>query len=809
MLLTAVLACVSGYTVATAADYTVATGEELVAAWNEAAASAEASAITITAPADDTPLTLTDEQRAQLNAVTGTGDITISMTDPNGTLSNFNYSVVNSQVQFANITLEEDGKDIVLSDAAATDAMGNNVTLLNDGTLTDDSALVATNNITIGNNAVITDNEVAPGVLNAEGDIILGEDTRVIGNASDLGVINVEEERYLFIGSGSILAENTSDATPGTIMAKANSEVVVFTNEDDATYIDGIATLTPNGDLTPATLSKLGEGALIYGADADSDTFGGKYVQYNGDLVIGQPVLDGTRTLQAATMGTDATTYDIQGGDVAVTAGSTLRGTTANFGENTMLYLADGATLDLANPATFAESARVGILVTDAEGLPVPTGLLPKGTETVNVALNGTDIANNLLNTPFITTTLTPQTGSGMTEISQQMLGLDTPMSGYAGNVYGVAKALEANRLSVNPDSAVANFYDDLMSVSTTDEAARIMQGISGEHVANFTWAATSTLNSFTDLGRIQSAASMLRHLPETVVITDAKGSPISRTTFASGSGNIWVGGFGVWDRQDARKGISGYSYDAGGYALGVDYKTSSGSLMGIAFGQGFGSFTDKGGFNADYDVDSYMGMFYGRIQPDRDSRFALDYFAAYGRSEFDGKSYLLGSPVHGSADTDTFSGAIYATWTQPWSYGKTLITPYTGIEFSTSELKSFSESGPDGRSFGNARAQNWTIPVGVTMARTYTTGSGTVVTPALTVAVTHDVSRINPGTTVSGPLGAWNARGVNVGRTALRVNAGIDMIFSNQWGMRVSYQFEARNKMTSHGINGSISYSF
>ena len=90
-----------------------------------------------------------------------------------------------------------------------------------------------------------------------------------------------------------------------------------------------------------------------------------------------------------------------------------------------------------------------------------------------------------------------------------------------------------------------------------------------------------------------------------------------------------------------------------------------------------------------------------------------------------------------------------------------------------------------------------------------YTTDGGTAITPALPVAVSQDVSRMKPKSSVAGHLGTWNARGVNVGRAAFRLNAGIDVLFSNQWGARVCYQFETRNKLTAHGINGALSYTF
>lgn len=66
MLLAAVIACLGSFSVATAADYAVNSADEFVTAWNQAAASNEASTITITVPSGSDNITLTQEQRAQL-----------------------------------------------------------------------------------------------------------------------------------------------------------------------------------------------------------------------------------------------------------------------------------------------------------------------------------------------------------------------------------------------------------------------------------------------------------------------------------------------------------------------------------------------------------------------------------------------------------------------------------------------------------------------------------------------------------------------------------------------------------------------
>ena len=67
--------------------------------------------------------------------------------------------------------------------------------------------------------------------------------------------------------------------------------------------------------------------------------------------------------------------------------------------------------------------------------------------------------------------------------------------------------------------------------------------------------------------------------------------------------------------------------------------------------------------------------MIYGRMHPFRDSKFTLDGYGAYGRSRFKGDSYIMGSAANGRADTDTFSGALYGTWTERFALGRAFIT--------------------------------------------------------------------------------------------------------------------------------------
>lgn len=428
-----------------------------------------------------------------------------------------------------------------------------------------------------------------------------------------------------------------------------------------------------------------------------------------------------------------------------------------------------------------------------------------------NVTITGAEVSElPLFNTAFVSTSATPHE-NGTIRLTQNMHGVAAPMQGYSGNISGAAAGMEQVRTGVRDGSAAHRFFETLLGTSSADAAAAMIQSVSGETVINAAWASNDALKGFAALGRTQGGISAAQGLNITaakpVQSADAKGSPIAMAPVASGRGSVWVGGLGSWTDQHSRSGIDGYKYDAGGYAVGADCKLSSSVLAGVAIGQSYGTFQDKGGLSS-YDADSFMAMLYGRYTPAGTSKLSLDGYAAFGTTSFDGKARLADTSAAGKFDSDSFGAAIYATWTEQFR-NKLVIAPFAGLEFMTGKTDSFSEHGDLARTFSGARAQNWTLPVGITLSRTYAAGTNATLTPSVTVAVTQDLSRLNPKGTVSSDLGAWTARGVNVGRTALRVNAGISAAFGNRWGARIGYSLESRAGLTAQGINGSVSYSF
>ena len=656
-------------------------------------------------------------------------------------------------------------------------------------------------NIWIGKNVTFTDNTAAG----------LG------------GAIHLMEDRLLLIGSGAFFDGNMAGEEANDIFAEDGSVILVDSAADDVTIINsGISDADyyslDDGPWTrgSATLVQTGSGGLLYGGrDTEDNGFGGTFIQDSGagSLIVGHLAeVDGTLVMEGAQLGVEGLTdYEINGGGVILTEDSTLAGDTLELNGNAVIEMGEGSSL-LLNGITFNGHSSIKLWNAGETGNGRDLTHTAAGTSSVgNITITGADVSElPLFNSAFVSTNAALHE-DGTIRLTQNMHGVAAPMQGYSGNVSGAAAGMEQARTGVRDGSAAHRFFETLLGTSSADAAAAMIQSVSGETVVNAAWASNDALKGFAALGRTQGAISAAQGLnapaAKPIQSADAKGSPIAMAPVASGRGSVWVGGLGSWTNQSARSGIDGYKYDAGGYAVGADCKLSSSALAGVAIGQSYGTFQDKGGLSS-YDADSFMAMLYGRYTPAGASKLALDGYAAFGTTSFDGKARMADTSASGKFDSDSFGAAVYATWTEQLR-SKLVIAPFAGLEFMTGKTDSFSEHGDLARTFSGARAQNWTLPVGVTLSRTYAAGAKTTLTPSVTVAVAQDLSRLSPKGTVSSELGTWTARGVNVGRTALRVNAGVSAAFGSRWGARIGYSLESRAGLTAQGINGSVSYSF
>jgi len=316
--------------------------------------------------------------------------------------------------------------------------------------------------------------------------------------------------------------------------------------------------------------------------------------------------------------------------------------------------------------------------------------------------------------------------------------------------------------------------------------AAENLVGADRVNVANTLWTSTAVVTSFAQHALYQISTC-----------NDKKT-------------NIW--GSGLGDFMDM-SGRNAFSFNSGGYALGVDQLVSEGLRLGISFGQTFGKFRSDDGQLKD-DQRSLMLAIYSNYDLEISAKKSISvrsYFA-YGNVKNSATSNVgnTGSLAGKSDWHDTvFSFGTKVEWTYVMNDGISW-TPFIGIEYIHGAQEDFTEKfGNGSRRFKNGKMQQWSVPVGITVKKKINMDNGQVFTPELTVAYIRDVSRNNPSVE-SSLLGVTNkSKGSNPGRSAFHLNAGANYCISRNWSAGAFYTFEVRSKQTMQNASLSARYSF
>lgn len=281
-----------------------------------------------------------------------------------------------------------------------------------------------------------------------------------------------------------------------------------------------------------------------------------------------------------------------------------------------------------------------------------------------------------------------------------------------------------------------------------------------------------------------------------------------------NGNSNFWVAGLGGFSRMDDSKGISGYDYNGGGYAIGADQSFMNKRLTtGLAFGQSFGQNKSNDSFSS-IDQDGIMAGIYARHQTkmnDTNSLF-LDGNFAYGRVSNKSNSHFannMETPSHAKWDDNIFSAGVKASWSIKLNEHHTL-TPHIGMDYINGSQDNINQTSSMAKqNYGGADLSQWTLPVGITWQGVWQTGEDQYIIPEVTVAYENDIVRDSPYVrTVLGGK-SIDLYGSNPGRNALKANSTIRYILNKSWSAAAAYNLEYRTGMTNHAVNASLNYSF
>ena len=295
-----------------------------------------------------------------------------------------------------------------------------------------------------------------------------------------------------------------------------------------------------------------------------------------------------------------------------------------------------------------------------------------------------------------------------------------------------------------------------------------------GYQVANTLWASAGIVADMAGLAEERLAAPM-----------------------QEGATQVWAGGLGFFQRETQE--LRGYTYNGGGYAVGVQHAFSQSFAAGLSFGQSFGHFKAKD--------DSLTARERG-IMPALTARYRcqgnkvahiLSGHVAYGDLRYTGD--LRGESPSRMRWTDHALSAGLTAGAETKVAENTTLTPFVGLTYVTASQSSAHNGAVR---YHDGKMHNLSIPVGVTLR--HCMGS---FTPEVSLAYRGDVARMDPRVRTATAEGETREIGARPGRNALEVNAGASYAISDSVGAYASYTFTCRSKANSHSVNAGLQMTF
>ncbi len=333
--------------------------------------------------------------------------------------------------------------------------------------------------------------------------------------------------------------------------------------------------------------------------------------------------------------------------------------------------------------------------------------------------------------------------------------------------------------------------------------------------LADGRWGLTVSLNRPALRRTLEDDASRLSNAlwSSTGVVQDYA-SAVSSRPYTACKRNIWGMGLGAFSRMEAQGNRPGFDFNGGGYAVGADTPMGGHSVVGLSFGQLYGTNKSTDGLTR-VRQNSLMGSLYARYDsaPCRSGRRTLlDACATYGRVSDRARSAMFSTGVEHSSgrwSDDVYALGLRASWERPLS-ARTSLLPFIGLRYLHGSHGSFTMASLErSRVYGSASMHSLSLPVGVTLRARYEAGRKVEVVPELTLAYVGELSRTVPHMSTS-MLGEQVTSWASVpGRHAFMLRAGAAMGMGEHWTTGLYYHLECREDEVAQAVDLSVGYRF
>lgn len=321
------------------------------------------------------------------------------------------------------------------------------------------------------------------------------------------------------------------------------------------------------------------------------------------------------------------------------------------------------------------------------------------------------------------------------------------------------------------------------LSGSVSEEALAMLANKDSVHLANTMWASAAVVQDF---ARMAESQSMIGNAEQTT---------------------WWAGAFGTF--QHVSEEGKGYTYNSGGYGVGLQHAFTDCFRAGFGLGQSFGTYSARRN-GTEVDQMAIMPILTAQyVSMQGQDSFSLNAHLAYGSVENEARTINSGIPGTAEWDDTVFSGGLRAAWNVKVS-DTLMVSPFIGITYRHVAQDDFTEKYAHGaRHYSNGSLQEWSFPLGVTFRSVQSLEDGSILAPELTLAYVADISRKNPSMRCTNGHFSSTIDGYAPNLSSFMMNAGINWIIDQNWSLGAFYNMEATGDQIDQSINGSVRYSF
>lgn len=399
-------------------------------------------------------------------------------------------------------------------------------------------------------------------------------------------------------------------------------------------------------------------------------------------------------------------------------------------------------------------------------------------------------------------TILTAQTGitGGYTSATDSMPFIDFALASDANNIY-----LDVTRSNVT-----------FQSVAITSNQRKVAAAIDrlGSNSAVLNSAANATneeaaRRAFNSLsGEIYASANGIM-LEDSRFLRDAVMDRVRNDLEDKSRGGLWGQAFGSQGTYSGDSNAAGVDRTIGGVFVGVDTKAGSFGSIGIAAGYSHASLDDDGRNSSQERDDAHFALYGGG----RWGALGVRWGAGYTWADLDTKRrFDLGGTTDQARSNQTAGTAqVFGELGYHIGLAGVDFEPFAGIAYVNLNTDDFHEAGSDAALKGFGDNQDLpTTTLGLRAATNVIMQSGTILTTHGMVGWRHALDDVDTSQTLAFSGGSpFSIEGVPIARDTLMLGAGLDVNFSPDLSVGLSYSGEIGDDVQDHGVKGNLSWKF